>query len=321
MAQESTDQLEEKKHDNFQDVNDFLKESTPPKDLDETRTKLKQFIEHHKNSSDPFVLITSGGTTVPLEKNTIRFIDNFSGGTRGSASVEYFLQNNCNVIFLQRKGSISPFIRHISNYLNVNLFDKMSLNKDKVTIQLDDHKTNSLQNIFETYEKYARKLNKLLVLNFTSVNEYFHATIECCKAFKLYSSTTTHKILYFAAAVSDFYIPENKMEKDKIQSSSGPLTLKLDNTPKMLGYFKSLCDSNTKMISFKLETKDDTKFLFTKAKKAISKYGSDMVISNKLHTRKQEIWIVTQNDEKHIQLKDSKCQEIEQLIIEYILKQ
>ena len=29
-------------------------------------------------------LVTSGGTTVPLEKRTVRFIDNFSTGGRGA---------------------------------------------------------------------------------------------------------------------------------------------------------------------------------------------------------------------------------------------
>jgi phosphopantothenate-cysteine ligase len=29
-------------------------------------------------------LVTSGGTTVPLEKKTVRFIDNFSTGGRGA---------------------------------------------------------------------------------------------------------------------------------------------------------------------------------------------------------------------------------------------
>ena len=32
-----------------------------------------------------------GGTIIPLEKNTVRFIDNFSTGNRGAASSEYFL--------------------------------------------------------------------------------------------------------------------------------------------------------------------------------------------------------------------------------------
>ena len=43
----------------------------------------------------PIVCVTSGGTTVPLERRCIRFIDNFSGGTRGALSTECFLQVCC----------------------------------------------------------------------------------------------------------------------------------------------------------------------------------------------------------------------------------
>ena len=38
------------------------------------------------------VCVTSGGTTVPLERHCVRFIDNFSGGTRGALSAENFLE-------------------------------------------------------------------------------------------------------------------------------------------------------------------------------------------------------------------------------------
>ena len=38
--------------------------------------------------------ISSGGTTVPLEKNVVRSIDNFSTGSRGSLSCDYFLKVN-----------------------------------------------------------------------------------------------------------------------------------------------------------------------------------------------------------------------------------
>ena len=38
------------------------------------------------------VVITSGGTTVPLERRCVRFIDNFSSGTRGAKSAERFLE-------------------------------------------------------------------------------------------------------------------------------------------------------------------------------------------------------------------------------------
>ena len=54
-----------------------------------------------------------GGTTIPLEVNTVRFVDNFSAGTRGSASAEQFLEAGYAVIFLYRDKSLEPFIRHI----------------------------------------------------------------------------------------------------------------------------------------------------------------------------------------------------------------
>ena len=33
-------------------------------------------------------VVTSGGTTVPLEKRCVRFLDNFSSGNRGAVSTE-----------------------------------------------------------------------------------------------------------------------------------------------------------------------------------------------------------------------------------------
>jgi phosphopantothenate-cysteine ligase len=38
------------------------------------------------------VVVTSGGTTVPLEKRCVRFVDNFSQGSRGALSAEEFLK-------------------------------------------------------------------------------------------------------------------------------------------------------------------------------------------------------------------------------------
>jgi len=57
---------------------------------------------HEKGNLLENVLFQSGGTTVPLEHNTVRFVDNFSAGTRGSASAEYFLGAGYSVIFLYR---------------------------------------------------------------------------------------------------------------------------------------------------------------------------------------------------------------------------
>ena len=50
--------------------------------------RVRAFLAAAHGEDRPIVLVTSGGTTVPLEKNTVRFIDNFSTGQRGAASVE-----------------------------------------------------------------------------------------------------------------------------------------------------------------------------------------------------------------------------------------
>jgi phosphopantothenate-cysteine ligase len=55
------------------------------------------------------ILITSGGTSVRLEKNTVRTIENFSTGKRGALSAEEFLKNDYNVVYLYRENSCLPF--------------------------------------------------------------------------------------------------------------------------------------------------------------------------------------------------------------------
>lgn len=65
----------------------------------------------------------SGGTTVPLEHNTVRFVDNFSAGTRGAASAEYFLEHGYVVIFMHRLKSLEPFTRHFSGQKYMDMLE------------------------------------------------------------------------------------------------------------------------------------------------------------------------------------------------------
>ena len=60
-----------------------------PRNLDAHSRLAQGFVEQHATENRRVALVTSGGTTVPLENQTVRFIDNFSAGTRGSASAEY----------------------------------------------------------------------------------------------------------------------------------------------------------------------------------------------------------------------------------------
>ena len=47
---------------------------------------IKKFLDEKRGKE--IVLVTSGGTAVPLEKQTVRFLDNFSTGNRGALSTE-----------------------------------------------------------------------------------------------------------------------------------------------------------------------------------------------------------------------------------------
>ncbi len=58
------------------------------------QVKIKDFLsqcEEATKGQGKVVYITSGGTKVPLEKNMVRCIDNFSTGSRGASSAERFL--------------------------------------------------------------------------------------------------------------------------------------------------------------------------------------------------------------------------------------
>ena len=48
--------------------------------------RVARFITTNKGRR--IVLVTSGGTIVPLERQMVRFLDNFSAGSRGAISAE-----------------------------------------------------------------------------------------------------------------------------------------------------------------------------------------------------------------------------------------
>lgn len=54
--------------------------------------KVALFCKELRKTSTKVAVVTSGGTTVPLERNCVRFVDNFSQGTRGAISTEELLK-------------------------------------------------------------------------------------------------------------------------------------------------------------------------------------------------------------------------------------
>ena len=49
----------------------FFAETPTPKEFQKNTELLKKFVLDH-SGKNPIVLVTSGGTTVPLERNTVR---------------------------------------------------------------------------------------------------------------------------------------------------------------------------------------------------------------------------------------------------------
>jgi phosphopantothenate---cysteine ligase (ATP) len=78
-------------------------------------SQLNEFVLH--NHHRPLAVVTSGGTAVDLEHNSVRCLENFSTGLRGAVSVEEFLRRGYAVVHLSRTGSASPFARVLHQHV------------------------------------------------------------------------------------------------------------------------------------------------------------------------------------------------------------
>ena len=181
------------------------------------------------------VFITSGGTSVPLEKNTVRSLENFSTGTRGARCAEYFLEQGHPVLFFHREGTLTPFeieLKDVSAWAGKN----RSRSDEWVAKWQKWRRDNP----------YKRMLH---LVTFVTVDDYLR-DLEIYS--QLLSQANKPSITFLAAAVSDFCLPTDKLQEHKVQSG-GCLELKLEPTPKVMGKVKEW-NPNTTLVSFKLET-------------------------------------------------------------------
>ncbi|KAF5512474.1 Phosphopantothenate--cysteine ligase CAB2 [Colletotrichum aenigma] len=303
----------------------YFSSQPPPKNLDAHVSAARAFITHHAALADRrIVLVTSGGTTVPLEKQTVRFIDNFSAGTRGATSAEYFLEAGYAVIFLHRQFSLQPYSRHYSHATDCFL-DFLAEGEDGTVVANPGHQER-MRAVLRKYQA-ARKDNMLLMLPFTTITDYL---FELRAIAGLLGPLGPSALLYLAAAVSDFFLPQDRMAEHKIQStnatdslsSSKPapqprngngapsedeetfdnfdsspaiprskrLIIDLDPVPKFLQNLVDGWAPQGMVVSFKLET--DPAILVHKAKYSLERYQHHLVIGNLLSTRKWEVVFV-----------------------------
>ncbi|XP_017757182.1 PREDICTED: phosphopantothenate--cysteine ligase [Eufriesea mexicana] len=293
---------------------DFYAKHPPPQDIDQNETMLRAFVMRQLKRNNKVVLVTSGGTTIPLEHNTVRFVDNFSAGTRGSVSAEYFLENGYAVIFIYRVNTLEPFSRYFKGQKFLDML-KINEQNGKCIITVLPQYTENLTKILNKYKKTLDQ-DKLLQLTFTTLSEYLWLLRSACQSLTCLKNKA---ILYLAAAVSDFYIPSNELAVHKIPSNA-PSTISLQLVPKILAPLVSLWVPEAFVISFKLET--DENLLISKARDALNKYKHNLVIANMLQTRKQQVTIVSQENNYVISLTNeqlAKGEEIERLIVSVLI--
>jgi len=285
---------------------DYFATNPPPASLDRQSAIARAFIEQHAKQNRKVALVTSGGTTVPLENQTVRFIDNFSAGTRGATSAEYFLEAGYAVIFLHRQFSLLPYSRHYSH--STNCFLDFMTHSEAGEVVVENEYQQQMTQVLRQYRK-AKKQNALFLLPFTTVNEYLWYLRELAMQMQPLGA---NGLFYLAAAVSDFFVPAERMVEHKIQSSEDfyqqapngedgrapaahmegkSLVIDLDPVPKFLKQLVDAWAPQSMIISFKLET--DSSLLAEKARYALKKYSHHLVIGNLLTTRKWEVVFVS----------------------------
>lgn len=182
-------------------------------------------------------VISTPELTEPLHSyaTSVRFLDNFSAGTRGSSSAEHFLRtNDYAVIFMHRQHSLQPFSRHYSHSTH-SFLDLMDLpQEDKTEYQgeglfpplsgvaapstsstsnqgallISEPNLTPLRTLLHSY-KLVNSLNLLHQMHFTTVQEYLFLLRGVSRLMAQYLGPKA--LYYLAAAVSDFFIPQQKL--------------------------------------------------------------------------------------------------------------
>ncbi|TLD07092.1 hypothetical protein PgNI_10677 [Pyricularia grisea] len=204
----------------------YFSSNPPPRGLSGHVALASAFIEQHAAANRRVVLVTSGGTTVPLERQTVRFIDNFSAGTRGATSAEYFLEAGYAVIFLHRQFSLLPYSRHYSHTPTDCFLD--FLHEEDGAVVADPGRAEKMLGVLRKY-RAARQGNMLLMLPFVTITDYLY---ELRAVAQLMRPLGPRGLLYLAAAVSDFFVPPERMAEHKIQSTTAVERMKHSSSSK-----------------------------------------------------------------------------------------
>jgi len=169
---------------------------------------------------------------------------------------------------------------------------------------------------YSEYHKFKSEEQSLLMLTFFTVSDYLYLLMETSK---IVSCLGPAAMFYLAAAVSDFYLPENQVSEHKIQSDDGTLTMKLEPVPKLIYFITTIWAPRAFIVTFKLETDPD--LLLSKSLAALKNYNHQVVVANMLKERKKEVTIVqAEGQTTRLQVYNPAGEEIEEAIVDHLVQ-
>ena len=134
-----------------------------------------------------------------------RVLTDAFAGTRGATSAEYFLKAGYAVIFMHRQFSLQPFSRHYSHSTHPFL-DFLEV-EDGARISVTEKERAPLLEVLTAY-KDAHAAGLLHTLTFVTVNDYLWLLRGVSQELAVLGRRALY---YLAAAVSDFFLPRQKM--------------------------------------------------------------------------------------------------------------
>lgn len=136
--------------------------------------RVRAWAEAQRVRGRRVVLVTSGGTQVPLEARAVRFLENFSSGRRGAASAERLVRAGYGVCFLHRARSAFPWARALPPH-GPALLDVLRVHEEGPApcprVTADAQALPGLVPALLAYRQ-AKETDSLLALEFTSLVEY-----------------------------------------------------------------------------------------------------------------------------------------------------
>lgn len=289
-----------------QELQDFLCDNMTPAmqaAADRQLGRLAPFLSSLPPECEGVAFITSGGTTVPLEVNAVRFLTNFSSGGRGAFFVESFSARRWACVLLHHKNAVIPFRRVLDGLSTDELFQAIAGSGGSGGSVPPE--------VAEMAALYARSREYVLDVPFDSMVEYLYLLQRICLGLAGCAEERIARLplLFFAAAAaSDYYIPRSRMAQEKISGGDG-LAIRMENVPKVLGLVtqrwlqRPTAPQGAPLpftVTFKLETTEEA--MHTKAVKNLRAYHCDAVVANMLQTYRERVWVYTGSGSEQPQL-------------------